>query len=212
MPIMGTKSGKTAVKAARAVSLASALFTTTQQRVLGPLFGQPERSFYASELIALVGGGSGAVQRELARLEASGLVTVQRIGNQKHFQANRASPIFEELCGIAAKTFALAEPLRAALAPLARRMRCAFVFGSVARGADSASSDIDLFVVSDALTYADVFGALERVSAKLGRSVNPTVYTSQELARRRKQENAFVTRMLGQPKIWIVGGEDELGA
>lgn len=85
-------------------SLADALFSATQQRVLALLFGQPERSFFTNELIGLVGAGSGAVQREVRRLVESELVTVTRIGSQKHYQANPAAPIFEELCGIVTKT------------------------------------------------------------------------------------------------------------
>lgn len=196
----------------RQTSLADALFSTTQQRVLGLLFGQPERSFYASELIALVGAGSGAVQRELARLEQSGLVTVRRLGTQKHFQANPDSPLFGELSSIARKTVGLAEPLRDALTPLASRIIAAFVFGSVAKRKDTAASDIDLMVVSDRLTYADVFEALEVVSSKLGRTINPTVYVRREFARRRREGNAFLTRVLAQPKLWILGTEDDLPA
>ncbi|MDQ3148993.1 MAG: winged helix-turn-helix domain-containing protein, partial [Chloroflexota bacterium] len=86
--------------------------TKTQQRVLGVLFGQPERSFYASELIRDAGTGSGAAQRELARLEASGLIVARRIGHQKHYQANAASPLYSELRNIVLKTVGLAEPLR----------------------------------------------------------------------------------------------------
>lgn len=101
------------------VGLADALFTSTQQRVLGLLFGQPGRSFFATELIALTGSGSGAVQRELKRLASSGLVTVTRIGNQKHYQANDTSPVFEELRSLIIKTVGLADPIRQVLAPLA---------------------------------------------------------------------------------------------
>jgi predicted nucleotidyltransferase len=203
---------KTTTRRRRESSLADALFSTTQQRVLGFLFGQPERSFYATELIGLAGAGSGAVQRELARLEQSGLVTVRRLGTQKHYQANPESPLFNELVGIARKTVGLAEPLREALAPLASRVIAAFVYGSVAKRRDTAASDIDLMVVSDSLTYADVFGALEPLAARLGRTINPTVYSRRELARRRKEDNAFVTRVLAQDKVWIVGAEDGLPA
>ena len=193
-------------------SLASALFSNTQQRVLAFLFGQPERSFFATELIGLAGGGSGAVQRELARLAQSGLVTVTRVGNQKHYQANPQSPVFAELCGIVQKTVGLAEPLRDVLLPFADSIAAAFVFGSVAKRSDTAGSDIDLMVVSDNLSYADLFGALEEAATRLGRTVNPSIYTRQELARRIKQKNAFVTRVLAQPKVWLIGGEDELAA
>lgn len=193
------------------IGLADALFGATQQRVLGLIFGQPERSFYANELIALTRAGSGAVQRELSRLAQSELVTVRVSGRQKHYQANRDSPIFEELCGIARKTVGLAEPLRAALAPLAARIRAAFVFGSVARRQDAAGSDIDLFVVSDDLGYADLFAALDAVGRQLGRSVNPTIYTPEEFARRFAAGESFVTRLLGQPRIWLIGSDGALG-
>ena len=192
--------------------VADALFSAGQQRVLGLLFGQPERSYYANELIALAGGGSGAIQRELARLERSGLVTTRRIGSQKHFQANPESPLFDELTSIVRKTFGLALPLREALAPIGKRIAAAFVYGSVAKRRDTARSDIDLMVISDKLGYADVYAALEAVHARLGRQVNPTVYSRKELARRLKLDNAFMKRVLAQPKIWIVGGENDLAA
>ncbi len=209
MPEMGTK--KIAPTSATATSLADALFTGTQQRVLGLLFGQPDRSFYANEVIALANAGSGAVQRELARLAQSGLVTTRPVGNQKHYQANPDSPIYAELCGIARKTVGLAEPLRAALLPLVPRIRAAFVFGSVAKRTDTGSSDIDLMVVSDDLSYADLSPVLEPLAAQLGRVVNPTILSSNELARRVEQRESFITRVLAQPKVWLVGGQDALG-
>jgi len=212
VPNMGMKHPVRATpsNATRSASLADALFTGTQQRVLGLLFGQPTRSYYATELIGLAGGGSGAVQRELARLTRSGLVKVRPVGNQRHYQANPDSPLFTELCSIALKTVGLAEPLREALQPLAAQIRAAFVFGSVAKRQDVATSDIDLLVVSDALSYAELFAAVEAAGARLGRTVNPTILTSKDLAKRVKDDNAFVKRLLAQPKIWLVGGEDDL--
>ena len=192
--------------------LAGVLFTGTQQRLLALLFGRPSRSFYASELINLAGMGSGAVQRELARLAGSGLVTVRAIGNQKHYQADPSSPIFAELQGIVQKTFGLAEPLRNALQPFAKKIVAAFVFGSVAKKTDTSASDIDLMVVSDNLTYPDLFAALETASAVFGRTVNPTILTRKELAKRTKAKEAFTTRVLAQPKIWIIGDESALAA
>lgn len=192
------------------IGLANALFSGTKQRVLGLLFGQPSRSFYATELIGLAGSGSGAVQRVLATLAQSGLVTVRALGNQKHYQANADSPVFAELCGIAQKTVGLAEPLREALVPLARQIIAAFVYGSVAKKTDAASSDIDLMLLSDDVSYGDTFTALDAASSTLGRTVNPTILTRKEFARRMTAQESFLTRVLAQPKIWIIGGESDL--
>jgi len=168
MPNMGMKAKTRRPEDQKRTSLANALFSTIQQRVLAYLFGQPERSFFATELIRLAGGGSGAVQRELARLAESGLVTVTRLGTQKHYQANPKSPIFAELCAIARKTVGLAEPLREALAPLTKRITAAFVFGSVAKRSDTAASDIDVLVLSDSVDYADVLPRCNRRKRSLG--------------------------------------------
>lgn len=191
-------------------SLAGALFSGTQQRVLGLLFGQPDRSFYATELINLAGVGSGAVQRELARLAQSGLVTVKPVGNQKHYQANPGSPIYEELCSMVRKTVGMAEPLRAALAPLAAQIKVAFVYGSIAKKEDTARSDIDLMLVSDTLTYGDTILALQEVGALLGREVNPNIFTPQDFAKRLEESGSFVSRVMAQPKVWLIGGPDDL--
>ena len=155
--------------------------------------------------------GSGAVQRELARLAQSRLVTVKPVGNQKHYQANPASPIYDELCGVVRKTVGLAEPLRAALAPLAAQIRAAFVYGSIAKKEDTASSDIDLMLVSDTLTYGDAILALQAATGQLGREVNPNIFTPPDFAKRLKEGGSFVSRVMEQPKIWLIGGPGDLG-
>lgn len=208
--IMPTLGVKVRSPRSRRKGLADALFTKTQQRVLRVFFGQPERSFYASELIRDAGTGSGAAQRELAKLEGSALIVARRIGHQKHYQANAASPLFSELRSIVLKTIGLAEPLRAALKPLSSAIRAAFVYGSVAKATDQSASDIDLMIISDSLTYGEVFGVLERVTRTVGRKVNPTVYTAAEFSKRARTENAFVARVLEQPKLWILGSDDDL--
>ena len=192
--------------------MADALFPKGRQRVLAVLFGNPGRSFYANEVIALAQSGTGAVQRELAALSEAGLITITWQGNQKHYQANAAAPIFEELRGLVLKTMGLADVLLAALAPLATQISLAWVYGSVAKRQDTAQSDVDVMIVSDSLGYADVFGALEGAAVSLGRKVNPAIYLPAELARRIAQDNAFVTRVLEQPKIWLIGNEDQLRA
>ena len=192
--------------------MADALFAKVQQRVLGVLFVNPRRSFYANEVIGLARSGTGAVQRELARLESAGLVTATRVGKQKHYQANPASPVFEELRALVLKTSGLADVLREVLTSLARDIRAAFVYGSIAKGEDTAASDIDLMVISDRLTYADVFEVLEEASTRVGRKISPTIYSSKELSKRLKQDNAFVTRVLSQPKVWLIGSERDLAA
>ena len=193
-------------------SLADALFPKVRQRVLAVLFGTPDRSFYANEVIALAQSGTGAVQRELAGLSGTGLLTVSKQGNQKHYQANANAPVFAELRGLVLKTMGLADVLRAALLPLAAQIDAAFVYGSVAKQQDTAHSDVDVMIVSPDLAYADVFGALESATATLGRKVNPTLYTPADVAKRIERDNAFVTRVLQQPKIWLIGNEEQLHA
>ena len=190
--------------------IADALFSKVRQRVLGVLFGTPDRSFYTNEVIGLAQSGAGAVQRELAELAGAGLLTVRKQGNQKHFQANAASPVFAELRGLVLKTMGLADVLRAALAPLAPQIKLAFVFGSIAKQQDTAQSDVDLLVVSDTLGYGDVFAALEGASQTLGRTINPALYSAADFRTRLQGDNAFINRVMQQPKIWLIGQEESL--
>lgn len=219
MPEMGIentiKSHKPSDAATRAsaparTGIANALFSATQQRVLALLFGQPGRSFFTNELIGLVGAGSGAVQREVKRLVESGLVTVTRFGSQKHYQANSAAPIFDELHGIVTKTLGPAEVLRAALASLGETVRLALVYGSVAKGSDTAHSDIDLLLVSDAMTLEQAYEALMPVEQQLGRRVSPTLYSVAEFRRRRAGNNPFLAKVLAGETIRLTEDPDEL--
>lgn len=186
-------------------SLADALFTSTQQKVLGLLFGQPDRSFFVTQVMELAKSGRGAVQRELQRLESSGLVSVQMRGNQKHYQANSDSPLFEEICSIVRKTVGLEEPLRVAIESLPETVHLALIYGSVAKRTDTSASDVDLLIVADELTLEEVYAALSPAEDLLDRKVNPTLYSSEEFNRRRARGNSFLKRVLDGPVIVLSG-------
>lgn len=186
-------------------SLSDALFPATRQKVLGLFFGQSWRDFSVSELIEEAGAGSGGVQRELKRLTGSGLVCMKPVGRQRRYRANPDSPVYEELCSIVRKTIGPAEQLRAALEPLAPRMDVALMYGSVAKGTDTAVSDIDVLIVSDSLTLESVFAALEDVEASLGRPVQPTLYTPDEFRRRREQRSPFIRNVLAGEYVVLWG-------
>jgi predicted nucleotidyltransferase len=189
-------------------TIADALFTKTQQRVLGLLFGKPDKSFYMTEIFRAAQMGRGTVRRELDRLEAAGLVQVSQAGNQRHYQANPESPIYDELLSIVRKTFGVADVIRDALQAVDDQFDAAFVYGSVAKGEDTATSDIDLMVVSGELAYADLMAALEPAETQLARPVNPTIYTPEQISAKLRDDNVFVKRVMEQPKLWIKGTED----
>ena len=190
--------------------LADALFSPVQQRVLALLFGQPERSFRSTEAIELADSGTGAVHRQLMRLANCGLITVTRVGNQKHYQANRDSPVFAELHGLVIKTIGLAGPLEKALEPFRERIQVAFVYGSIAKGSDTARSDIDLMVICEDLAYSDLYSALQEAEAILGRPIHVSLATAAEWNRKLAEGNPFVTKVQAQPRIRLIGSIDDL--
>lgn len=190
--------------------IANALFSSTQQRVLRVLFGHADRSFYANEIISLVGSGTGAVQRELMRLEGAGLVTARRVGNQKHYQANRTSPVFTELQSLVNKTIGVAEVLRSHLASLFPFIDAAFIYGSIAEGTDHAGSDIDLMVIGSITSTAQVLEALAPAQVELCRTINPTLYSPEEFLQRVRESRSFILRVLAKPKLFVKGTEDDL--
>jgi predicted nucleotidyltransferase len=193
-------------------SLAGALFSGVQRRPLTLLYGQPDHSYYTNELLCLTATGRGDLQRELVRLVTSGLVNAAIFGDQKHYPVNRVVPTFSELRGIVLRIFVLADVLRDILAPLAGMIRVAFIFGSVTKGSDTATSDIDVLVVSDDMAYADLFSASSASEDTLGHKISPTLYGSGEFERKVRDGNHLVTRVLAQPKIFLKGTKDDFPA
>lgn len=190
--------------------LGDALFSSAQQPILACLFARPEQWFHVKELIRLTQLGSATVQRELNRLEKGGLVETRRIANLKQVRAYASSPIFEELRLIVLKTFGVVEVLREALSPLASEVKLAFVYGSVAQGGDRASSDIDVMLISETLSYGQVMAALEPAEKRLARTVQITQYTLDELIERRRKNHPFLVEVLRQPKLMLIGTEDDV--
>jgi len=193
-------------------SIADALFTKTQQRVLSILYGKPDSSFYTNEIVRLADMGRGTVSRELSRLVSAGLLVVSHEGNQHHYHANPDNPVYHELLGIVRKTFGIVDVLGAALKPLNDQIDLAFIYGSIARGEESASSDIDLLLISDIVAYADVMEVLTDAEKSLGRPINPSIYTAKQIRIKLKQKNSFLTRLMEQTKLWVKGNENNINA
>lgn len=188
--------------------LGDALFTNTQQALLGLFFSRPDRSFYFKEILRLTGMGVATIKRELDSMRTAGIVTMTRTGNQHHYQANPQCPIYAELAGIVRKTFGVAGVIRQALAPLEDRISRAFVFGSVASGKETAASDIDLLIVGD-VGFADAVKVLHPLQEVLGREINPKIYTPHEWQQLQKDNDSFIREVLTKPQLDVIGGKDE---
>ncbi len=187
--------------------LAGALFGKTRRAVLGLLYARPDQTFYLRQIIREVRAGQGAVQRELDRLAGAGILLREARGRAIYYGANRACPIFTELHGMAVKTVGLADVLRSALAPLQDCIRMAVVYGSQATGTATAASDVDLLVVGtvEEITLHKVIAAAE---SQLARTVNYTLLSPREFARRRRERGGFIARVLAGPTIPILGSPD----
>jgi len=189
--------------------MATALFGKARLSVLGLLYSHPDEAFYLREIIRRVGAGQGAVQRELARLTEVGILLRRVDGSQVYYQANKGCPIFNELRGLVIKTVGVIDVLRAGLADLAERTGVAFVYGSTAKGTAKADSDVDILVVGS-VTFGEVASALARAQETLQREVNATVYPTAEFQEKLAQGHHFVSQVVREPKLFIIGGEHEL--
>lgn len=188
------------------------LFGSVRREVLVLLMGRSDESFYLREIVRAVGGGSGAVQRELKQLTEAGLVRREERGNHVYFSANRDAVIFPELRSIVEKTAGAVDILRASLAPLLRqgKIQIVLVFGSVAGGRQTTGSDVDLLIVGD-VTLEDTIPTLREAEARLGREVNPSVFRAKEFREKIKRGSAFLKRIASGPKLFIVGDERDFG-
>ena len=189
-------------------TLSNILFSRSRRSILALLYGHADEQFYLREISRRAGTGIGATQRELRQLSEAGVIQNVHRGRQIYYQANRKNPIYAELKSILAKTSGIRDVLREVLTPLGEQIKLAFVYGSIARGEERASSDIDLMVVGEA-SFADVASALSESGAKLGREVNPTVYGPHEFREKLAANNHFLSVVAKDKKLFVIGDERE---
>jgi predicted nucleotidyltransferase len=191
-------------------SSSSALFGKVRSSVLALLFCHSDKAFYFREVERSVGKGRGAVQRELTSLVSHGLISRRKQGNQVYYQANPESAIFSELKSLMTKTCGVAGVLRDALEPLRDKITVAFIYGSFAKGAETAESDADLLIIGK-VTFAEVVDLLGMVQDSIGREVNPSVYPVEEFVKKVSVGHHFVNSLIPEPKIFLIGDEDVFG-
>lgn len=189
--------------------LSSYLFNKTSRGLLALLFGRPDESFYVNQIVQLLGGGTGAVQRELKMMTEAGIIVREEKGNLVYYHANSNSPIFSELKNIVRKTFGVADIIRESLTLISKKIGVAFIFGSVARSSDDRASDIDVMVIGP-ISFADISAAVSPAEKLIQREINPVVYPPAEFKQKVKEDHHFVKTVLEGEKIFLVGDEDEL--
>lgn len=190
--------------------LVEILFGAYRRQILGLLLLRPDESFYVREIARVTGVPAGSLHRELKALADAGLLMRAAAGNQVRYQADRTCPIFEELAGIFRKTAGLADVLRELLSPLEKKIALAFVFGSMAQGKARPGSDIDLLVVGS-ISFAAVVEACHAGTQRLGREVNPVVMTKAAFQAKHREHDRFLTRVVKEPKIFLIGDSGEFG-
>ncbi|MGH9365619.1 MAG: nucleotidyltransferase domain-containing protein [Thermoanaerobaculia bacterium] len=189
--------------------LAATLFGKTRRRLLGWLFTHPDGAFYVRELVRVTGAAQGAVSRDLEKLSVAGILRRTVRGREVFYQAESTCPIFGELQSIFLKTAGLTDQIRGALKPLGSRVLVAFIHGSAATGGLRAASDVDLVVIGR-VSFGEVVSALGRAQSRLGREINPVVYTPAEFRTKVRSRHHFVTAILREPHLFVVGGPREL--
>jgi predicted nucleotidyltransferase len=191
-------------------SLSNILFGKIRGGVLALLYEGPDKSFYVRQIARHVNASVGAVRRELEKLAEVDLIVRTPIGNQVFYQVNQRNPVFAEMRALVSKTVGIFSFLRGALEPLAQRVTVAFVYGSVARQQERAQSDVDLMIIGE-VALDDVLACLPEAETKLGRVVNPTVYSVPEFKSKLADGNHFLNAVVNGHKVFLIGNEDELG-
>lgn len=184
------------------------MFGVYRRRLLATLLLRPDEKFHVRELGRMTEISVGSIHRELKAMFEAGLLLRTRVGNQVHYQANQASPIFNELAAIFRKTIGLASLLHDSLIHLAGGIDWALVFGSMATGKQTHSSDVDVLVLGD-VSFLEVVKAFSPIQAKLAREINPVVMTTNKFITQLKMKDRFAERVFAEPKIFVMGGEDD---
>ncbi len=187
----------------------SVLFPTLRGDVVVAALTQPDRWWYLSELAHFLETGPSSLQRELKALVQAGILERRREGTRVYFKADTRSPLFSELRGLVEKSAGLLPSLQRALAPLAPRIDCAFVYGSIARGEEHSRSDVDLMTIGS-VGFADLAPALRELENRFGREVNVTVFSRDEFRKKVRAGDHFLSSVLREPKEFVKGSQRDL--
>jgi predicted nucleotidyltransferase len=188
--------------------LADFLLGPFRTRVLSALLLHPDITWHVRELARRLGALPGSTNRELIKLAEAGILSRQHIGNQVHYRANLDCPVFTELAGLLRKTSGMASVLTQALAPLAERIQCALVFGSVARGEETADSDVDVLVLGET-GFAELVEALHPAQAVVQREINPVAYRVADFRAKLAANNTWACDVAEKPKLFLIGNADD---
>ena len=185
------------------------LFPKTKRTLLALMFLHPDQRYYIRQIEKLTGVSQGALQRELKNLVGIGILRAEKSGHQTFYSVNTANPIYEELRGVVYKTFGVAEILRKALKPLNRKIEVAFIYGSIARNEETAQSDIDLMLIGG-VTFAESSIAISKAEILLGRTINPTIFPTEEFRRKLNENNHFLNSIIKTPLIFLLGEPNDI--
>lgn len=188
--------------------LANFLLGPFRTRVLSELLLHPDASWHSRELARRIGALPGSTNRELIKLADVGILLRQQIGNQVHYRANLDCPVFAELAGMLRKTSGMAAVLAQALTPLAEKIECALIFGSVAKGTETAHSDIDVLVLGE-VSFAEVIEALHPAQKEVQREINPVVYRTDDFRAKLACNSTWAREVVEKPKLFLIGGADD---
>ncbi|MEA2031916.1 MAG: winged helix-turn-helix domain-containing protein [candidate division Zixibacteria bacterium] len=190
--------------------IGEALFSKIRRKVLTLFLLNQDKRFYFRETVRLLGDAPGSLQRELKSLTKAGILKMEPIGIQKFYQANTECPVFAELKQIAEKTFGIVDVFRDVLrSQVSDQIDIAWIYGSVANSSDTSSSDIDLMVLGS-LSFRELVSILKPVEENMQRSVNPTLYSSDEFRKKLHDKNNFILNVMESEKLFIIGNEDDL--
>jgi hypothetical protein len=73
------------------------------------------------------------------------------------------------------------------------------------QGTETAQSDVDIMIVSDSVALDEIIDAVTGVQEQIGREINPSVYRTAELNRKLAAGHHFLSSVLQQQKIFLVG-------
>jgi predicted nucleotidyltransferase len=188
-------------------TLSTLLSSRVRAEIFRLLFGLDAGELHLREIERRSGLSVGTVRQDVAKLVRLDLVEARRAGNRVYYRANRQHPFYPDINRLVLKSSGLADVLRARLGT--KGIRCAFVFGSLASGTGAATSDVDLFVVGS-VSLRELSRRLGGLTEELGRDINPFALRASEFRERVRTKEHFVSRVLESPKLFVVGGEDEL--
>ena len=190
-------------------NLSDIITSKVRIKILELFFSNLKELYHVRGIVREIKEEINAVRRELTKLEGDGILRKEPRGNRIYYSLRPEHAFYGDLVSIVAKTTGLGKSLIDNKNKLGKATIIMFSGRFVRRKDRKRDEDVDILIVGD-VVLPELASLIRVEESKLGREINYTVMSRDELEFRKKRRDPFLLGILAGGRVMIIGDEEDL--